>query len=75
MSIRHNVGGLDRAVRLGGGVILLPLGLAMLARHCPCGWVNVVLGLMGLVSGISGLCVLYVPFGFSTARRTSGEPR
>ncbi len=75
MAIRRNVGGLDRAVRVTVGAILLPIGVVMLAGHCACGWVNVVLGLIGLVSGITGFCVLYLPFGISTAQRTSSAPR
>jgi hypothetical protein len=75
MAMRRNVGGPDRAVRVAVGLILLPIGLVMLAGHCVCGWVNVVLGLAGLASGISGFCVLYLPFGISTAQRTSVAPR
>ena len=75
MAIHRNVGGPDRVVRVTVGIILLPIGLLMLAGHCLCGWVNVVLGFMGLVSGISGFCVLYVPFGISTARHSSSAPR
>jgi hypothetical protein len=74
VKIQRNVGTLDRVLRVTAGLVLLPLGLFLLASHCVCGWVNVVLGLMGLVSGISGFCGLYVPFGFSTARRKSGSP-
>ncbi len=68
MAIRRNVGGWDRAVRIGAGAVLLPLGLGLLALGCPCGWVNVGLGAAGLFSGLTGFCVLYLPFGFSTAR-------
>lgn len=68
MALRRNVGGLDRGLRVAGGAILLPIGLAMLAGGCVCGWVNVVLGVAGLATGISGFCVLYLPLGISTAR-------
>ncbi len=72
MVLRQNVGGVDRALRVGVGLVLLPIGLAMLAAHCLCGWVNVGLGVAGLVSGLTGFCVFYVPFGVSTARRPAG---
>ena len=63
----RNVGGLDRAIRLALGVNLLPAGLFLLG---PGGlrWPAWVLGLIGLVSGTSGYCLLYVPFGISTRR-------
>jgi len=72
MALRRNVGRWDRRIRVGAGAVLLPLGLVLLFLGCPCGWVDIVIGAAGLFSGLSGFCVLYLPFGFSTAR---GEPR
>ena len=66
--IVRNVGGLDRAVRLAVGVVLLPAGLFLLQSGQDLRWIAIVLGLMGLVSGLSGFCPLYIPFGFSTRR-------
>lgn len=84
MSLPRNVGGLDRVLRVAGGGTLLSGGLLLLiARSAPCphlallvangtyAWVAIALGLLGLVTGITGFCVLYVPFGISTARRPS----
>lgn len=71
MAVRRNVGGLDRTARIVAGAILVPLGLALVALGCPCGWIDAALGLAALVTGLTGVCVLYVPFGFSTARRRS----
>jgi hypothetical protein len=71
----RNVGGLDRGLRLAAGLILVPLGVVMLSARCPCGWINLALGLAALVTGLLGFCVLYLPFGFSTARKRSpGTP-
>jgi hypothetical protein len=84
MTIRRNVGGFDRVLRVAGGAILLSGGLDVLAaKVIPCpllpllaglgayAWGAIVLGLLGLVTGVTGFCVLYVPFGISTARPTS----
>jgi hypothetical protein len=68
--IARNVGGLDRAVRLAAGFILLPVGLFLLQPGQDIRWIAIVLGLAGLVTGLSGFCALYIPFGFST-RQTS----
>jgi len=67
---RRNVGGVDRAIRLVVGTMVLGTGLY---NHAS---ILVIIGLMVLVSGIVGFCALYVPFGISTAqtRRTAGEP-
>lgn len=65
----RNEGVLDRAVRLAVGVILLPSGLFLLdgLQGGVVGLVLAAVGLFGLVSGTTGFCPLYVPFGFSTA--------
>jgi hypothetical protein len=67
---KANVGGLDRAVRLAVGAVLLAVGV----------WFEVttggrrgafigLIGLFVLVSGLIRFCILYVPLGISTARR------
>ena len=65
---RRNVGGLDRVARLALGLVLFPLGLFLLARGHGYGLTFAILGGMGLFSGTTGFCVLYVPFRFSTRR-------
>jgi hypothetical protein len=74
---RRNVGGLDRAVRLAFGAILLPAGLFLLdgLGGRLTGLVVAAAGLIGLATGATGYCILYVPFGMSTAeRRRSKTP-
>jgi hypothetical protein len=66
--LRRNVGGVDRAVRLALGLILLATGFFVLGPGDVLRWPALILGLMGLVSGTAGYCVLYVPFGLSTRR-------
>ena len=75
MSLYRNVGGVDRGLRITLGTILLPIGLWMVRSGCRCGWVDVVLGVMGLASGLSGFCILYLPFGISTARTKTADWR
>jgi hypothetical protein len=67
MSLKCNVGGLDRALRILAGLVLLPAGAWLLNAHHGYGLVAAVFGLIGLVTGITGFCALYVPFGISTA--------
>ena len=65
---RRNVGGLDWVARLALGLVLFPLGLFLLARGHGYALTFAILGGMGLFSGTTGFCVLYVPFRFSTRR-------
>ena len=69
--IQRNVGGLDRQVRLVLGTILLLAGLFLLEglHGNSTGLIVAVIGFLGLATGASGFCVLYVPLGISSARR------
>lgn len=68
---RRNVGGFDRAARTILGALLIAAGLFLAggARGQPFGIMVALAGLVFLVTGITGRCPLYVPFGISTARR------
>jgi hypothetical protein len=70
----RNEGALDRAVRLAVGVVLVPSGLLLLdgLQGGVVGLVLAAIGLFGLISGSTGFCPLYLPFGFSTTGR--GRP-
>ncbi len=65
---QRNVGGIDRIVRVGAGLILASVGLLQMSR----GHGGSLLALVGtfviVMAGI-GFCPLYVPFGISTARK------
>ena len=68
---KRNVGILDRIVRVALGVALLLTGLFL-----PGGLLGNVLGLViaglgsiGLVTGLTGFCLLYVPFGINTIEK------
>ncbi len=66
---KRNVGGLDRCARLAVGMILVPVGLWLFggADGRLVGVAVTVVGVVALASGLVGFCLLYVPFGISTA--------
>jgi hypothetical protein len=69
--LRRNCGRLDRAVRLMVGTILVPVGLLVLdGLHGDLlGQVVTAIGILNLVTGASGFCVLYAPLGISTVEK------
>ncbi len=69
-----NVGGIDRALRLVGGLILLVLGLwTRMASGAFQGTLIAIVGGLLLLSGTVRFCILYVPFGISTLERRPGS--
>ena len=65
---RRNVGGLDRLLRVTLGPILVLAGIALLTGKTRIGVVLTVVGFLALVTGLVRFCVLYIPFGISTAK-------
>jgi hypothetical protein len=66
MSGRGNEGSADRVVRIVLGVFL-----AVLAFFVGVLWLKIALGVLAgiaLVTGLTGFCLLYVPFGINTCR-------
>ncbi|MFZ5515046.1 MAG: YgaP family membrane protein [Candidatus Zhuqueibacterota bacterium] len=57
--MKRNVGGADKTVRILIGVVILGLGLA---SKC---WLGLI-GLVPLLTGLTGRCLLYYPLGVST---------
>lgn len=77
MKFQVNEGPLDRLIRIAIG--LVALYLAAVATG-PLFWVALVVGLLATVTGLTGICPTYVPFGINTlpkdktaARRASRE--
>ncbi len=62
----RNVGKIDRAIRLVSGLILLAAGTYLMRGGHAYGLVFLLIGLAGLVSGITRVCIFYVPFKIST---------
>lgn len=68
---KRNVGILDRIVRVGLGLVLVPVGLILLGvlqGNVP-GLVIAGLGGIGLITGITGFCPLYILFGINTLEK------
>ena len=65
---KKNLGRLDRTVRLILGVALFLIGLFPLGgwQGNSTGILVAVLALIPLVTGLTGFCGIYVPFGIST---------
>ncbi len=65
---KRNEGTLDRIVRLALGIVLLPAGLFWLGalQLSVLGLLAVALGVIGLITGLTGVCPTYNLFGFST---------
>lgn len=62
MTMKPNVGGLDRLIRILAGLALLGAGL----------WFRSYWGLLGLLPLLTGLvrvCPAYLPFGLSSCRK------
>lgn len=58
--MKHNVGGIDRVLRIVGGLVLI--GLAATGTVSWWGW----LGVVPLATGALGWCPPYALFGFNT---------
>ena len=64
--MKKNVGSLDRIIRAIVGVVLLVL-LAVTS-----GWLQVLVGVLGVimvVTAITGVCPLYIPFKIDTNKK------
>ncbi|HEX6331413.1 MAG TPA: DUF2892 domain-containing protein [Actinomycetota bacterium] len=72
----RNEGPLDRAIRIAVGIVLAPLGLFVLdgVGGAIGGLVVVGVGTLALITGATGFCLIYVPFGFSTVRDRRPAP-
>ena len=74
---KKNMGRLDRTVRLIAGVALIPIGLLLLD-----GWQGnltgifvTVFALLPIVTGLTGFCPGYIPFGISTLGREQNSTK
>lgn len=68
--LKQNEGVLDRIVRLGLAAVLLPTGLLLGGLQAGVFGIAVTaVGAIALLTGITGVCLLYIPFGFSTLEK------
>ena len=68
---KRNVGIIDRIVRVALGLVLVPVGLILLGvlqGNIP-GLAIAGLGGLALITGITGFCPLYIPFGINTREK------
>ncbi len=65
---KRNEGTLDRIARLALATVLLPAGLFLLGalQGNPAGLFAAGVGLIGLITGVTGVCPTYNLFGIST---------
>jgi hypothetical protein len=68
---KRNEGTLDRILRVAVAMVLLPTGLFLLGglRATVPGLISTILGTLALITGLTGVCPLYIPFGFSTLEK------
>jgi len=63
--MKFNVGGIDRILRIIVGAALI--ALVFVGPQTPWGWVGVV----PLATGLIGWCPAYLPFGLSSAKKST----
>jgi len=68
---KRNEGIIDRILRVALATVLLPVGLFLFGglQGNVLGLVIAGLGALGLVTGLTGFCILYVPFGINTLEK------
>ena len=64
--MKLNVGRIDRAIRIVAGLLLLSLVFVL---GDSTRWAGLI-GLIPLVTGLTGRCPLYIPFGIDTREHT-----
>jgi hypothetical protein len=64
---KQNVGGIDRVLRIALGIVMAAIGLFVLKGTV--GTVVGIIGLIPLVTGLVGVCPLYLLFKFSTNKQ------
>jgi hypothetical protein len=67
--MKPNQGTIDRSIRLVIAAVLIGVGLGVVGGTA--GIVMAAIGAIPALTGLSGFCPLYVPFGIDTHRRSS----
>jgi hypothetical protein len=69
--MKVNTGTIDRVVRVVIAGVLIGVGLGVVRG--PVGIAMAAVGAIPLLTGLSGVCPLYMPFGFDTRGQASRE--
>jgi hypothetical protein len=69
--MRVNMGVIDRAIRVVIAAVLIGVGLGVVRG--PGGIAMAVIGVIPLLTGLSGFCPLYLPFGIDTRGQQKRE--
>jgi hypothetical protein len=71
--LKANVGGADRAFRIILGIVLVLLGLFIVHSTT---WtvIFLVVGILMFLTGLTGLCLGYLPFKINTAKKGQKPP-
>jgi len=69
--MRVNMGTIDRVIRVVIAAVLIGVGLGVVRGSG--GIAMAVIGVIPLLTGLSGFCPLYLPFGIDTRGRSSRE--
>ena len=71
---KRNEGTIDRVLRVALATVLLPIGLLLLGvwQSTVPGLILTGFGTLALITGLTGFCPLYVPFGISTLEAEKG---
>jgi hypothetical protein len=69
--MRVNMGTIDRAIRVAIAAVLIGVGLGVVRG--PGGIAMAVIGVIPLLTGLSGFCPLYLPFGIDTRGQQKRE--
>ena len=69
MSLERNVGGTDKNIRIGIGILLIVIGL-LFAKS----FGLVILGIVVLATGLLSFCGLYKLLGLNTASKAERQP-
>ena len=69
--MRVNMGTIDRVIRVVIAAVLIGVGLGVVRG--PGGIAMAMIGVIPLLTGLSGFCPLYLPFGIDTRGRLSRE--
>jgi hypothetical protein len=71
--LKANVGGGDRAFRIILGIVLILLG-AFVVHSTIWTVILLVVGILMLLTGLTGFCLGYLPFKINTAKKEQKPP-